>query len=99
MLDFYLIKDDEPQPNYPEQSGIQFAGSLDEKTFSNLKTKNVISDQFDYYSDFRWGTTIILQIRQRIMQKQVSDDSDVKKMIVLLEIAEKHGTGLMAFSD
>ena len=97
MLDFYLIKDDQPKPNYPEQSGLQFVGSLDEKTFSNLKKNNLIGNQFDYYSDFRWGTTIVLQMQQRIIQ--VSDDSDIKKLIVLLEIAEKHDAGLMAYSD
>jgi len=61
MLDFYLIDDDKAKPNYPEQSGLKFIGSLDEKTFSNLKSKKLIGNQFDYYSDFRWRTTIIGQ--------------------------------------
>lgn len=99
MLDFYLIKDDQAKPAYPEQAGLQFVGSLDERTFLNLKKSKLIGSQFDYYSDFRWGTTMILHMRREITRKQMSDDSDVKKRIALLEIAEKQDAGLMAFSD
>lgn len=99
MFDFYLIEDEEARPNYPEQSQLQFAGSLDEKTFSNLKLKGLIGNQFDYYSDFRWGTAIIVQMRQHIIRRQITNDSDVKHLISLLDIAEKNETGLIAYSD
>ena len=51
MLDFYIIKDDQAKPNYPEQLGLEFAGGLDDKTFENLQNKGIIDKRFDFYLD------------------------------------------------
>ena len=37
MLDFYLIQDDQPMPDYPEQANLEFAGGINLKTFENLQ--------------------------------------------------------------
>lgn len=99
MLDFYIIKDDQPKPNYPEQLGLEFAGGLDNKTFENLQNKGIIDKRFDYYSDFRLGSLLIEQIRQTIIQKQLQADNDVKKLTQLFDTADKKQIGLIAYGD
>jgi len=99
MLDFYIIKDDQPAPNYPEQSGLEFVGGIDGKTFENLQNKGIIDRQFDYYSDFRLGTLLIKKVRQTILQKQLQSDSDVKKLTQLLDTADNKHSGLIAYGD
>ena len=51
MLDFYLIKDEQPKPDYPEQLNLEFAGGIDFKTFNDLIRKGIIDSRFDYYYD------------------------------------------------
>ncbi|MBI3233748.1 MAG: hypothetical protein HYZ42_06855, partial [Bacteroidetes bacterium] len=87
------------KPSYPEQAKLQLAGCLDERTFYNLKSKKLIGNQFDYYSDFRWGTKIIGQMHQQILDSKIKEDSDAKKLLALLDIAEKNETGLIAYAD
>ncbi len=99
MLDFYIIKDEQAKPNYPEQLGLEFIGGLDDKTFGNLQNKGIIDRRFDYYSDFRLATLLIKQIRQTILQKQLQADSDVKKLTQLFDTAEKKQSGLIAYGD
>lgn len=99
MLDFYIIKDEQSKPGYPEQIGLQFAGGLDDTTFGGLQKKGIIDSRFDYYSDFRLETTVIKQIRQTILQKRLQADSDVKKLLDLFDLADKSGSGLIAYGD
>lgn len=93
MLDFYTIKDDQPNPLYPEQEG------LDVKTFENLQSKGIIDKRFDYYSDFRLGTVLIKQMQQNILQKHIQADLDVKKLIFLFDVADGKQSGLIAYGD
>lgn len=99
MLDFYIIKDDQSKPNYPEKAGLEFVGGLDDKTFDNLQNKGIIDRRFDYYSDFRLGTVLIKQIRQNILQKQLLADDDVKMLIQLFDAADMQQSGLIAYGD
>ena len=99
MLDFYLLKDEQRKPSYPEKAGLKFVGGFDEITFDNLKSKRIIDEQFDYYSDFRLATSEITQIRKKITERQLQDDPDVKVLIHLLDIAESEHNGLIAFGD
>ena len=99
MLDFYIIKDDQVKPNYPEQLALEFAGGLDTETFDNLQNKGIIDSRFDYYSDFRLETLLIKQIRLTIIQKQFQTDSDVKKLIQLFDTADEKQSGLLAYGD
>jgi hypothetical protein len=97
MLIFYLINDDHVKPNTPQEK--KHVGGLDDQTFENLKRKGIIDTRFDYYSDFRWGTAIIKQILEKISQKQIQSDNDVKELLKLLNIAEKEQSGLIAYCD
>lgn len=99
MLDFYIIKDEQATPKYPEQLKLEFVGQLNEETFGNLQNKGIIDHKLDYYSDFRIRTTVIKQIRKTIINKQINSDSDVKKLMELLDIADQKQCGLMAFGD
>ena len=97
MLEFYLINHDQVKPNSPQEK--KHVGGLDDHTFENLKRKGIIDTRFDYYSDFRWGTAIIKQIHERIWQKQIQSDTDVKELRKLLDIADKEQSGLIAYGD
>lgn len=99
MLDFYLIRDDQTKPGYPEQAALELIGSLDSETFERLKKQKIISDRFDYYADFRWDTSLIKQIKTTIQQRKVQIDIDIKQLVSLLDVAEKNQSGLMAYGD
>jgi len=99
MLDFYLIPDDVIKSNFPGQKGLKLIGGLDDRTFEGLKNKKIIPDRFDYYSDFRWDTALIKQLHDNIRQRQLQSDTDVKQLLLLLDIAEKNQSGLTAYGD
>ena len=99
MLDFYLIRDDQPKPDYPEQANLEFVGGLDLKTHSNLQKKGLIESQYDYFSDFRWGTTIIGQIKEKTRHDNFENDSDVIKLMDLIDKAQLKDSGLIAYCD
>jgi hypothetical protein len=99
MLNFYIIKDDKSKPNSPGPDNLEYADGLDDRTFANPQRKGIIDDKFDYYSDFRCGTQLIMQIRQIIKNKKMKKDSDVQALAVLLDIAERQDSGLIAYGD
>lgn len=99
MLDFYLLKDEQRKPSYPEEAGLEFVGELDDLTFGNLQSKKIIDERFEYYSDFILDTSELRQIRKKIIEKQLQYDSDVKVLTQLLDIAESEQSGLIAFGD
>jgi hypothetical protein len=99
MLDFYIIPDNVSKPRFPGQSGWEYAGGLDDQTFENLQTKGVIDKRFDYYSSFRWDTILVKQIRQFISQNFLHADPDIKKLLLILDKAEKKQAGLIAYGD
>ena len=99
MLDFYTIHDKQPKPDFPEKSGLVFAGQLDEKTFYILQQKGIIAKRFDYYTDFRLDTTLIKQMQQIISSKGLHMDTDIKSLTQILDIANTKQSGLIAYSD
>jgi hypothetical protein len=99
MLDFYIIEDDKAKPSTLGQHNLTYAGGLDDKTFDNLQRKGIIGDRFDYYSNFRWGTQLIEQMRQTIQKKKMEKDSDVQTLVTLLDIAGRQNSGLIAYGD
>lgn len=94
MLDFYFIKDTQPQPDTPD--GLEFAGALDDKAFTNLQKKSIIDNRLDYCGDFRWTTTDLKQIHQKSTPLH---DTDVAQLLHIIILAENKQTGLMAFGD
>lgn len=98
MLDFYFIPDNQPKPDYPD-GDLAFAGGLDDRVFSNLQKKGIIDEHFDYYSDFRWNESILKQIRNRIDEKQIPADTDILKLLHLIDAALGKKVGLIAYGD
>lgn len=41
MLDFYLIKDQQSKPEYPEQADLKYIAGLDHATFHSLVKKDI----------------------------------------------------------
>ncbi|RKE57292.1 hypothetical protein [Sphingobacterium detergens] len=99
MLDFYIIDDHQPTPNDPTEMGLEFVGKLDDGTFKNLQKKNIIDKNFDFYSDFRLTTVVIKQIKNNILQKHLQTDTDVQKLINILNTAIEKQSGLIAYCD
>ncbi len=88
-----------PEPDYPEQVNLEFAGGLDDKTFENLQNKGIIGDQYHYYSDFRWYVTVIEQLCTLANQEKFKKDTDLKKLNKLLNSATNKAIGLIAYCD
>ena len=98
MLDFYIIKDEQPKPNYPEQANLVFISGLDSGTFDNLISKGIIDSRFDYYSDFRWNSNLIEQINSKV-SKIKNSDSDIDKLNLILKKALESKCGIIAYCD
>ena len=98
MLDFYLIKDEQPKPNYPEKANLEFILGLDSRTFANLIGKGIIDSRFDYYSDFRWNSNLIEQINSKA-SKIKNSDSDIDKLNLILKKALELKFGIIAYCD
>ena len=99
MLDFYLLKDEQRKPDYPEQVDLEFAGGLGSNTFENLKSKGFIEAQYDYYSDFRWSNSQIQQKYKKLQTSKSSKDTDVISLFEILEKARQEDCGLIAYCD
>lgn len=99
MLDFYLIKDDESKPPYPEKLGLKFIGGLDYKIFENLQKKQIIDSRFDYYKDFRWETYLIKQMEEKIKEEKFKHDSDLKALLEIFRPTQTQNMGLIAYAD
>jgi len=98
MLDFYLLADDQSMPSYPKEGGNKLLGTVDAQIFERLKVKKIIPERFNYYSDFRWSKALIQEIRVNILKHPLSD-SDVQSLLSLLDIANSHNSGLVAYTD
>ncbi len=98
MLDFYLIKDEQPKPNDPEQAKLKFIIGMNSKTFENLIKKRIIDSRFDYYSDFRWNNQFIKQIKTKTINNNNSD-SDIERLNTILKKAIESKCGIIAYSD
>lgn len=96
MLDFYLIKDEQTKPDYPEKANLEFVGGIDYKTYESLVNKEIIDKRFDFYSDFRWNSQIIKQIMEKKREKQ---DSDFEKLKNILRKAIVKKSGIIAYCD
>jgi hypothetical protein len=99
MLDFYLIADDQAHSNHPEKAGLVLAGSLESDVFDRLKRIQLIDGRFEYYTDFRWSRTIILQLLTTIKKRQIESSTDVQKLVRLLDLADQNNSGLLACAD
>ncbi|WP_291726236.1 hypothetical protein [Bernardetia sp.] len=94
MLDFYFIQNDQTKPNYPKD--VEFAGSLDFDIFERLQRKGVISNHYNYYSDFYWSREVIAQI---IEKTKDSKDTDKELLLQIIEKAYSKKQALVAYCD
>lgn len=95
MLDFYLISDASKSPKSPKD--LRYIGGLEDDVFWRLKGKGLIDKQHDYYSDFRWKSDVISQVRQRIAK--LESDSDVQALKKIVDSAQNANSGAIAYGD
>lgn len=94
MLDFYLIKDKQPKPEYPEQLELEFAGGVDFEVFKDLIRKGAIDSHFYFYSDFRWTREMTKLIFERLKNKTTNEQIE----LILIK-AIKSNSGVIAYCD
>ena len=99
MLDFYIINDKHSNPDYPKQINFEYVGGLEYRTFENLKTKGLIEDSFDYYSDFRWNSNFVKQKYNSLIKIENQNDSDIRTFFELISKAKEVNCGLIAYCD
>jgi len=98
MLDFYLIKNQQTKPEYPEQANLTHIAALDSPTFYSLVKKGHIDNRFDYYSDFRWDLELVKKIKSQL-ERASESDTDCKKLKIILDKAIASSSGVIAYSD
>jgi len=99
MLQFYLIQNHQTKPDYPEQINLEFVGEISYEVFERLQRKKVIDDRYSYYEDFRWSFPIIKQLSERIDYQKLKNDTDVIKLLKLLNKVDDNNSGLIAYCD
>lgn len=95
MLDFYLLSDSQPTPNNLAQ--LIYAGGLEAALYDRLVKKGVINARYDYYSHFRWGNALVLEMAAKL--KDLPSDTDVQQLKKIIEQAVINDVGLVAFGD
>lgn len=99
MLDFYWIRDEQPMPEYPEQAGLRYAGGIPMEVWERLQRKGILDQELSYFSDFRWSRQDIRRMRQRMEDRSMSSDTDIRLLDHLLNPAFAADYGLMAVGD
>ncbi len=99
MLDLYVILEGQNKPPYPEQAGLEYAGSLDDLTFHDLQKKGLIELEFHYYSDFRWSKALVKQKYDLLLEKSRQQDTSVSQLLVALDKALKKNGGIIGYCD
>lgn len=106
MLDFYMIKDFEDSPEYPNECN--YIGGLTLEEFDECKVlvifcqKNNIA--FDFFEDFRLNTKDV-KILKKYLSKIILDKSNKidekvsKKIFNFLKEVQKNKTGIICFCD
>jgi hypothetical protein len=97
MLDFYIISDSEVNPKPDKIDNLDYAGGLEYDIYERLVRKGIINSRFDFYSDFRWGNSLVKQIDSKA--KEFSSDSDVTTLKKIVEKAMNAESGLITLGD
>lgn len=99
MLDFYLINDNIVSPEFPEEIGLEFAGGLESKIFSDIKKHGLIDDRLSFYSDFHLTSEQVKQIFNAAIKSSIDKDTSVTQFRHILKKAIEKGSGLIAYCD
>ncbi|MCG8579140.1 MAG: hypothetical protein MI866_04455 [Bacteroidales bacterium] len=105
MLDFYKISDDTPKPDWPEKIGMVRIDGLELSDFEDLKKRNLISEKFDFWSDFRLSKDstlglydLILATYPEVREGELKIKA-VSKLFKIVSSATKDNFGLIAYCD
>ncbi|GAB5523040.1 MAG: hypothetical protein Roseis2KO_09120 [Roseivirga sp.] len=97
MLDFYIIPDSHGKPESDDLSRLEYAGGLEFDVYERFTRKGLIDPRFDFYSDFRWNSTLVHEILRSVENNQ--PDSDFSQLISILNAAKCKECGLIAYGD
>jgi hypothetical protein len=94
VLDFYLIRDDQPN-NYPVKH-LAYLGGIEADEFEEAQCARVIETHLDYYGKFRWSSELI---RMKLDSLTKSNHSSLLNLTTILRQALAADCGLAAFGD
>lgn len=105
MLDFYGIPDDTPKPHWPEKIGLERIDGLEMDDFEDLITKKLIPDRFDFWTDFRWSKSVVLEMYTAMLKAypELRENKlkikSVNTLFYIVNSAVKNNVGLIAYCD
>ncbi|QCK15806.1 hypothetical protein [Mangrovivirga cuniculi] len=97
MLEFYKIADSENRNNQNHLKDSMFAGEIEHDVFNRLVKKGIIDKRFDYFTDFRWGSDVIKQIKNKLTNFE--NDSDIIILARIVNVIKEDDYGLIGYCD
>ena len=102
MLDFYLISDKMPNPDWPEKENLKYADGLTPEEFEQLVKLELIETDVGYWDDFRWNSKQVEAKHARINSKHLIESIEntvVNKFAKMIQSAVNDNLGLIAYCD
>jgi len=105
MLDFYIISDDTPKPDWPEKIGLERIDGLELSDFEDLKKKKLLYEKLNFWEDFRLNKESTLSLYEMIittypeLRENKLKIKSVNKLFKIVESAAKENFGLIAYCD
>ena len=93
MLDFYLIRDEQPSIL---SAHLKYVGGIEWEEFEAAQIACIIENHLDYYEKFRWSNE---QIKRKIFLLKSLDRASLFNLTNILEKSSSSGFGLLAFGD
>ncbi|MGY3087066.1 hypothetical protein ACVWYF_000092 [Hymenobacter sp. UYAg731] len=94
MLDFYLIKDEEPNSYSFTQE--EYAGGIRMLEFEQAQYARIIEPHLDFFKDFRWSSE---QAKQKLQHVQATKSEQFAALQKILQRAIEMNCGVMAVAD
>jgi hypothetical protein len=101
-MEFYLIPDHIPNPEWPRQKNLRFAGGLELKEFEQMQKLGLIEPECGYFDDFRWNFENVKSKHETINSKfrlKSIENNVVNKFAVIIDLAFKQKVGITAYCD
>ena len=94
MLDFFLIRDEQPKQYSLTQE--EYAGGIKMLEFEQAQNARIIESQLDFFKDFRWSSA---QVKQKLLLIQATKSEHFGALQKILQRAIEVNCGVIAFGD
>ncbi|MDO7852366.1 hypothetical protein [Hymenobacter convexus] len=94
MLDFFLIRDEEPSSYSFAQD--EYAGGIRMLEFEQAQYTHIIENHLEFYKDFRWSSA---QVKHKLQLVQATKSEQFAALQRILQRAVEMNCGVMAVAD